>query len=83
MERPVESYGPHDESDRVDHCMSCEAENSPQKEDVCPLCGEESHLISTWGEWQAERLRNGERYNNNGPQFYEDGPQPVFSEVKK
>ena len=74
--RPIESYGPHTEKDRIDHCRSCEAENPPQEEDECPQCGSKYNLISTWGDWQADRFRTGMRYLNNGPQPYEDGPQP-------
>lgn len=74
--RPPESYGPHTEADRIDHCGACGAENPPQKDDVCPVCSATSALISTWGEFQHERYRNGVRYANGGPQPWEDGPQP-------
>jgi protein gp37 len=60
---------------RIDHCSSCRVENPPQVDDRCPECGDEGSLISTWGEWQAERFRTHERYENDGPQPSEDGPQ--------
>jgi hypothetical protein len=75
--RPAESFGPHTENDRIDHCGSCGAENAPQNEDRCPVCGGANALISTWGSFQHARYRNGERYDNNGPQLWEDGPQPA------
>ena len=74
--RPPESYGPHTEKDRIDHCGRCEAENTPQVEDLCPECGTTGCLVSTWGEFQHQRYRNGKRYEDNGPQEWEDGPQP-------
>lgn len=75
MSRPAESYGPHTDADRIDHCTACGTENPPQEEDCCPECG--GSLVSTWGEFQHERYRSGERYQNNGPQSWEDGPQPA------
>lgn len=74
---PRAAFGPHTEADRIDHCGSCGAENEPQKNDVCPSCGAKDALVSTWGELQHTRYRNGERYSNNGPQAWEDGPQEV------
>lgn len=50
---------------RIDHCGSCRAENPPCEADVCPACGAEGTLISTWGDEQAERYRTGERYDPN------------------
>jgi protein gp37 len=55
-------------------CKSCEAEHDGHVPGACPSCGVDS-LITTWGEWQAQRLRTGERYDNNGPCDDEDGPQ--------
>lgn len=72
----MESYGPHTDADRIDHCCACGAENLPQKDDVCPSCSSTSVLVSTWGEFQHDRYRNGERYAAGGPQPWEDGPQP-------
>lgn len=77
MNRPLESYGPHTDADRIDHCTTCSVENPPQVVDMCPVCGACNSLISTWGEWQAQRYRTGERYANGGPQEWEDGPQPA------
>lgn len=37
---------------RVDHCVSCGAENAPQGPDVCPECGQEGTLVATWGDHQ-------------------------------
>lgn len=78
MDRPFESFGPHTDADRIDHCAACDAENPPQDDDVCPECLEPGVLISTWGEFQHSRYRSGERYQNDGPQWWEDGPQPAF-----
>ncbi|MCM2493266.1 hypothetical protein ACVCIH_17885 [Burkholderia glumae] len=77
---PRAAFGPHTEADRIDHCGSCGAENEPQKDDVCPVCHAECSLVSTWGEFQHTRYRNGQRYANNGPQPWEDGPQPATAE---
>lgn len=74
---PRAAFGPHTEADRIDHCGSCGTENEPQQDDVCPTCGATCSLISTWGAFQHERYRNGQRYANNGPQWWEDGPQPA------
>ncbi|WP_420957529.1 hypothetical protein ACNSZH_26590 [Burkholderia gladioli] len=74
---PRAAFGPHTNADRIDHCGSCGAENEPQKDDVCPVCHAECSLVSTWGEFQHMRYRNGQRYANNGPQPWEDGPQGV------
>ncbi|ABO60546.1 hypothetical protein LA345_39235 (plasmid) [Burkholderia vietnamiensis] len=74
---PRAAFGPHTEADRIDHCGACGAENAPQKDDVCPTCGATCSLVSTWGGFQHERYRNGQRYANNGPQWWEDGPQPA------
>jgi protein gp37 len=71
------ALGPVDYSrwlDRIDHCRSCGAEHEAQEEDVCPECKQPGTLVSTWGETQAERLRNGQRYENGGPHPGEDGP---------
>lgn len=78
---PRAAFGPHTEADRIDHCGSCGAENGPQEDDLCPTCGAENALISTWGEFQHTRYRNGERYANCGPQWWEDGPQPSIEEA--
>lgn len=78
---PRAAFGPHTEADRIDHCGSCGAENDPQKDDVCPVCHAECSLVSTWGEFQHTRYRNGQRYANNGPQPWEDGPQPATAEA--
>ncbi|QTP32779.1 hypothetical protein B7759_01357 [Burkholderia glumae] len=77
---PRAAFGPHTEADRIDHCCSCGEENDPQKDDVCPVCHAECSLVSTWGEFQHMRYRNGQRYANNGPQPWEDGPQPATAE---
>jgi protein gp37 len=61
--------------ERIDHCNSCRAENSPQVPDRCPECGEHGTLISTWGYAQAERYRSGERYADGGPNEPDNGPQ--------
>lgn len=77
LNRPICSWGPHTEADRIDHCGSCGAESESHDADKCPACGAPGCTISTWGEFQHERFRNGDRYSNNGPQYWEDGPQPV------
>jgi protein gp37 len=59
--------------ERIDHCNHCMAEFEPQVDDRCPECGREGTLISTWGEVQAERYRNGERQADR--QDGDDGPQ--------
>ena len=84
QKRPIESWGPHIGADQIDHCGTCGAEHEvglvvvlENGADVCPTCGAENVTISTWGEFQSERYRSGERYANNGPQPWEDGPQPA------
>jgi hypothetical protein len=72
---PVAAFGPHTDADRIDHCGACGVENEPQSDDICPSCGASNSLISTWGELQHARFRNGQRYANNGPQPWENGPQ--------
>ena len=84
LRRPLESWGPHTDADQIDHCGACGAEHAAGEvavfengADVCPTCGAENMTISTWGEFQHDRYRTGERYENCGPQRYEDGPQPA------
>lgn len=84
LRRPPESWGPHTEADQIDHCGACGAEHEAGQvffreggADVCPTCMAENVTISTWGEFQHERYRTGERYANGGPQRWEDGPQPA------
>lgn len=59
----------------VDRCNDCEAERHGIGEDVCDECGKEGTIITAWGRRQVERLRSGERYENDGPDENEDGPQ--------
>lgn len=51
--------------ERLDHCGACYTENPPQELDKCPVCGAENILISTWGYEEAERLRTGERWDED------------------
>jgi len=51
--------------ERIDHCGACGAESPAQVEDVCPECGSDAGLITTWGCAQAERYRTGERYSES------------------
>ena len=51
---------------RIDHCVSCGAENPPQGPDICPSCGAEGSLVSTWGDEQAELYPNWED-EDDGP----------------
>lgn len=51
--------------ERIDHCGACGAENPEQVEDICPACGSQAGLITTWGNDQAERYRSGERYSES------------------
>lgn len=51
--------------ERIEHCGGCGAESGPTEEDRCPKCGAENVLITTWGEEQAERYRNGDRYDED------------------
>ncbi|HWA29156.1 MAG TPA: DUF5131 family protein [Lacunisphaera sp.] len=58
--------------ERLDHCDSCGEESQPQTNDVCPQCGSERGLISTWGESQANDYREGRRYETSE---LRDGPE--------
>lgn len=49
--------------ERYDHCADCGEDSSPQTDDVCPKCGAEGTLVSTWGQAEADRLLSGERYD--------------------
>mgnify|MGYP003521408986 FL=1 len=42
------------------HCSPC-GESFDGSPELCPSCGEDT-LITTWGDAQAERFLNGDRY---------------------